>query len=105
MGDMAVAYAASGAAVTAVDFSEAMLDAARTRAATDKVSVEFRVGDATALDFAADSFDACRSERMLQWLPDVARGIAEIRTRRATGRTRAVWSTATGAPSRSTSTT
>ena len=79
MGDMAVAYAASGAAVTAVDFSEAMLDAARARAAIDEVSVEFRVGDATALDFADDSFDACRSERVLQWLPDVAVGLAEIR--------------------------
>ena len=78
MGDMACGYAAAGAAVTGVDASEAMLGAARERAGRESVSVDFQVGDATALHFPADSFDACRSERVLQWIPDMAAAVHDI---------------------------
>jgi SAM-dependent methyltransferase len=36
------------------------------------------VGDATALDFTDDTFDACRSERVLQWIPQMTEAIREI---------------------------
>jgi SAM-dependent methyltransferase len=79
MGDQAVGYALGGAHVTAIDASEAMLGAARERAARAEVSVRFDSGDATALGFEDDSFDACRSERVLQWVPDMAAALDEMR--------------------------
>ena len=75
---MACGYAAGGATVTGVDASDAMLDAARDRAERESVSVDFHVGDATALDFPDDTFDACRSERVLQWVPDIGAAVREI---------------------------
>jgi ubiquinone/menaquinone biosynthesis C-methylase UbiE len=56
--------------------------AERTRAV-----VEFRVGDALALDFADDTFDACRIDRVLQHLHDPAGAVAEmVRVTRPGGR-------------------
>ena len=78
MGDMACGYAAGGATVTGVDASAAMLDAARGRAQRESVSVDFHVGDATALDFPDNAFDACRSERVLQWVPDIGAAVRDI---------------------------
>lgn len=79
MADQAVAYALAGASVTAVDPSEGMLDAARERATRADVTIHFGPGDATALAFDSDTFDACRSERVLQWIPDMAAAIDEMR--------------------------
>ena len=64
--------------VTGVDASEAMLAVARQRSSTIGVDVDFRVGDALALDAADGAFDALRSERMLQWLPDPDAAFAEM---------------------------
>ncbi len=64
--------------VVGIDFSEAMLTEARVRAAGTPCSVRFTVGDAAALDEPDASFDAVRSERMLQWVPDPARAVAEM---------------------------
>ena len=48
---------------------------------------EFRVGDALALEFADDTFDACRADRVLQHLPDPGRAVAEmVRVTRPGGR-------------------
>ncbi|MGC2520130.1 MAG: class I SAM-dependent methyltransferase [Burkholderiales bacterium] len=53
-GYAAAAAAARGARVTAVDFSAAMVELARAR----NLQVEFREGDAEALKFPDDHFDA-----------------------------------------------
>jgi len=72
-----------GGAVVGLDASEAMLAVARQRSP----QIEFRIADALALDVPSSSFDACRSERMLQWVPDVDRAIAEmVRVLRPGGR-------------------
>ena len=38
----------------------------------------FQAGDANQLDFQDNFFDACRSERMLQHLPDPEKSVAEM---------------------------
>jgi SAM-dependent methyltransferase len=80
IGDVARALAPSvqpGGRVLGIDASEAMLGVARERAAANGVDAEFRIGDALAIDEPDGSFDAVRSERMLQWLPDLRAGIGE----------------------------
>jgi SAM-dependent methyltransferase len=70
-----------------IDASEAFLTVARQRAADEDVAVEYRTGDAVALDVDDRSFDVCRSERMLQWLPDLVPAVAEmVRVLRPGGR-------------------
>lgn len=64
--------------VVGIDGSKVMLAEARARAADAKCRVRFTVGDAGALDEPDASFDAVRSERMLQWVPDPARAVAEM---------------------------
>jgi LmbE family N-acetylglucosaminyl deacetylase/SAM-dependent methyltransferase len=64
--------------VVGIDGSEVMLAEARKRAADATCRVRFTVGDAGALDEPDASFDAVRSERMLQWVPDPARAVAEM---------------------------
>ncbi len=80
-----------GGSVVGIDASEAMLADARRRAGSiavgDDLDVTFRVGDATAIDEPDESFDAVRSERMLQWLEDPAAAVAEmVRVLRPGGR-------------------
>jgi SAM-dependent methyltransferase len=70
-----------------IDASEAFLAVARQRAEAEGASVDYRTGDATALELDDRSFDICRSERMLQWLPDLAPAVAEmVRVLRPGGR-------------------
>lgn len=64
--------------VVGIDGSKVMLAEARVRAADATCRVRFTVGDAGALDEPDASFDAVRSERMLQWVPDPARAVAEM---------------------------
>jgi LmbE family N-acetylglucosaminyl deacetylase len=64
--------------IVGIDGSEAMLAEARVRAADATCRVRFTVGDAGALDEPDASFDAVRSERMLQWVSDPARAVAEM---------------------------
>jgi SAM-dependent methyltransferase len=60
-----------------------MLAVARQRSP----EIEFRIADALALDEPSSSIDACRSERMLQWVSDVDRAIGEmVRVLRPGGR-------------------
>ena len=64
--------------VVGIDGSEVMLAEARKRTADATCPIRFTVGDAGALDEPDASFDAVRSERMLQWVPDPARAVAEM---------------------------
>jgi SAM-dependent methyltransferase len=73
--------------VVGIDVSQAMVAEARRRAEGSGLPVEFRVGDATALDLPDGAFDAVRSERMFLYVPDPATVLAEIRrTTRSGGR-------------------
>lgn len=64
------------AEVQGIDPSEGQLSFARTRPAS-RVA-EFRVGDAMALPFPADSFDAAVMALVLVFVPEPARGVAEM---------------------------
>jgi len=80
-GDVLIGFArttgAAGRAV-GVDASTVMIDEARRRAAAAGVVADFSVGDAMALDFPDDTFDAARSERTFQWLADPAVALSEM---------------------------
>ncbi len=72
--------------VCGIDASELMI-AEATRRAADRTNITFEVGDATSLPYADSTFDACRSERTLQWLADPNLAIAEaLRVLRPGGR-------------------
>jgi len=89
-GDAAIALSAALAPdgfTLGIDSSEAMLEVARRRAEQAGVAVEFRVEDAQALTVGEGEMDACRSERMLQWIPDSGRALKEmVRVLRPGGR-------------------
>lgn len=66
--------------VVGVDYDEAMIAEAEKRAQAANVSgwVQHKFADATVLPFAAGTFDACRSERLFQHLPDAEAALAEM---------------------------
>jgi ubiquinone/menaquinone biosynthesis C-methylase UbiE len=73
--------------VVGVDASGVMIAEARKRAQGSKLPVEFLVGDVQRLDFAADTFDACRVNRVFAHLADPRRALAEMaRVTRRNGR-------------------
>lgn len=72
------AIAGSGAQVTAVDFSEGMLDEGRRRQGHNEL-IEFVHGDATALPFDDDSFDAATVSFGLRNVSEPQRAIAEMK--------------------------
>ena len=79
-GDAAIALArgvSPGGRVVALDISRTMAGEAALRAAAG-APVDCVIGDALHLAFPDSSFDACRSERTLQWLEDPARGLREM---------------------------
>ena len=65
-GRTAITLALGAAEVTAIDSSEALLDAARHRAAAQMVKVDFLQGDPHALQFKARSFDVVVCMGVLQ---------------------------------------
>ncbi len=81
-GDIAFALARAGAAVEALDFSEAMLAVARERAeAVPHAAIRvphFQQGDAQSLPFADHSFDVVTVGYGLRNLPDWRRGLGEM---------------------------
>lgn len=81
LGDAGLALSADlGAtgALVGVDRSDTMIAEARARARRATSLTRFVVGDASSIDEPDDSFDAARSERMLQWVPDPAAVVAEM---------------------------
>lgn len=73
-GDLAIALARRGAAVIGVDFAEKMLEIARTKAP----GIEFRAGNALALEFPDDHFDAATVGFGARNFDDLDRGLAEM---------------------------
>ena len=67
-----------GAAVTGLDISPAMLDAAHHRADAAGVSIEWREGRAEALPFPGASFDAVIAVTVLCWVSDPAAAVREM---------------------------
>ena len=72
---------APGGRVVATDIAADMLDFGRQRAAqADLANVEFLEGDAEALSFDDESFDAILCRHGLQFLPDVLGALTRFRT-------------------------
>jgi demethylmenaquinone methyltransferase/2-methoxy-6-polyprenyl-1,4-benzoquinol methylase len=74
-GDLALADSEAGGRVTGLDFSAPMLERARGKSS----EIEWIEGDALALPFADGSFDAVTIGFGLRNLPNVERGLAELR--------------------------
>src|SRR3954451_23928709 len=72
-GDLAIALQARGAQVVGVDFAEQMLEIARRKAP----ELEFRTGNALALDFADNEFDAATVGFGARNFDDLDRGLRE----------------------------
>ncbi len=63
-----------------IDISEAMLEVARRRAAGEPYAawVDFQEGDAAALPFPADTFDAAVATQVYEYVADVPRALREL---------------------------
>jgi demethylmenaquinone methyltransferase / 2-methoxy-6-polyprenyl-1,4-benzoquinol methylase len=73
-GDLAIALAQRGADVVGVDFAEKMLAIARNKAP----AIDFRTGNALALEFPDDEFDAATVGFGARNFDDLERGLAEM---------------------------
>jgi demethylmenaquinone methyltransferase/2-methoxy-6-polyprenyl-1,4-benzoquinol methylase len=74
-GDLALAGAARGGSVTAVDFSEPMLERARRKSS----AIEWVRGDVLELPFSDESFDVVTVGFGVRNVEDLGRGLAELR--------------------------
>jgi ubiquinone/menaquinone biosynthesis C-methylase UbiE len=64
--------------VTGIDTNRYLIAKASERTKEAFPRLKFHVGDALALDFPNDTFDACRADRVLQHLDDPVRAIMEM---------------------------
>lgn len=69
---------APGGAVTGIDLSADFVAEARRRAAAAGLDVDLVPGDAQQLPFPDDAFDVTRAERVLIYLDDPGRALAEL---------------------------
>ncbi|MDW5562052.1 MAG: class I SAM-dependent methyltransferase [Methanomassiliicoccus sp.] len=76
-GIVSMQLADMGHRVTSLDFSEKMLEAARKNAADNGLSIDIRHGDAEALPFDDNAFDALISDYVLWTLPHPERALRE----------------------------
>ncbi len=78
-GDVAFDIRAAGAhEVVGLDFSPEMIAAAEAKGRARHSDIEFLIGDAMALPFPDDTFDACTVSFGLRNMPDYAAAIAEM---------------------------
>src|SRR5262245_27460367 len=77
-GNAAIAAARVGCTAVGVDYVPALLEVGRMRAAAEGLSVELMAGDAEALPFADESFDAVSSVFGSMFAPDHERAAAEL---------------------------
>jgi SAM-dependent methyltransferase len=86
-GNVSLAMARRWCQVTSTDYVEALLGRGRMRADAEGLEIEFRVADAEALPFAAESFDGVVSTFGVMFAPDQARAAAEmVRVTRSGGK-------------------
>ena len=69
----------AGTDLTGIELTPAMLERARERKAELGLEADLRLGDATALEFADDSFDTVICTFSLCTIPDDAAAVAEVR--------------------------
>ena len=73
--------------VVGIDAGQKLIEKAVERTQAISPRPDFRVGDALALEFADNTFDACRTDRVLQHLHDPTRAVSEmVRVTRPGGR-------------------
>jgi SAM-dependent methyltransferase len=77
-GNAAIAAARLGAVVTGIDYVPSLLERGRERAAVERVSIDFREGDAEEIPFPDESFDATLSVVGSMFAPNHARAAAEL---------------------------
>ena len=77
-GNAAIAAARLGTSVVGVDYVPALLEHGRRRAAAEGLAVSFSEGDAEALPFPDDSFDAVTSVFGAMFTPDHAQTASEL---------------------------
>jgi ubiquinone/menaquinone biosynthesis C-methylase UbiE len=86
-GFLALRFAELGHTVTGIDLSPQMIDRARLKAERARQQIDFRVGDAAALDCVDETYDLVVARHVIWNLPDPERGIAEwLRVLRPGGR-------------------
>ena len=78
-GQFALAFALAGCAVTAIDLAPKMVERAAEHAAGAGVSIEWRVGDFSALPAPDGSYDAIHARCTLQFVPDIHAALIEFR--------------------------
>jgi SAM-dependent methyltransferase len=92
-GSMAFAMAARWPSrrIVGIDIAKPYVDYARSQ--TSSPAPAFAIGDATALDFADESFAGAVAQLVLNFVPDAAAAVREMRrvTRRGGSVTAAVW--------------
>jgi ubiquinone/menaquinone biosynthesis C-methylase UbiE len=86
-GNASLAAARRGCDVTAVDYVPDLLGQLQARAAAEGASIDARVGDAEALEFADDTFDAVVSTVGVMFAPNQEAAVSElVRVCRSGGR-------------------
>jgi SAM-dependent methyltransferase len=65
--------------VAGIDKSADFIAEAKARATAADLAIDFKVGDAEALPYADASFDCVRAERLLIYLADPAKAVAEMK--------------------------
>ncbi len=78
-GVIAMALAAAGQQVTALDLTEEMVEKAETNAERHGLAINFRIGDAEKLPFANNMFDVVINKWLLWTLPSPEKAISEWR--------------------------
>jgi len=64
--------------VVGIDPSDTLIVESKKRSAGSGIPVDFRFGDVRNLDFADASFDRIRTDRVLMFVPEIEKAIAEI---------------------------
>jgi ubiquinone/menaquinone biosynthesis C-methylase UbiE len=86
-GFLALRFAELGHTVTGIDLSPQMIDRARSKADEAGLKIDFRVGDASAIDCDDGTYDIVVARHLVWILPDPERGVAEwLRVLRPRGR-------------------
>jgi len=77
-GNAAIAAARLGTVVTGIDYVPSLLERGRERAAAERLSIDFRDGDAEDIPFPDGSFDATLSVFGSMFAPDQTRAASEL---------------------------
>jgi len=86
-GFLALRFAELGHTVTGIDLAPQMIDRARSKAEEGSQEIDFRVGDAAALDCPDEHFDWVVARHVIWTLPDPQRAVEEwLRVLRPGGR-------------------